>query len=179
MIVAWISSDILDQERWKIFRTFFFFTIAVLIIDAIGSWFLGKAILRRKSAEQALQKSHEALELRVDERTAKLNRANKLLKREIDGHTKAKTEQERLLHNMGERVKELTCMYEVAKSIRKQGNLESVFRDIVEIIPIGLHYPEITRARIYFDVGFRGVESRDGAPEDVVQIGQAFGVDVE
>ena len=56
-----------------------------------------------------------------------------------------------LNHNLEERVKELSCMYGVASSIRKRETIEEIFRDVVELIPSGWHYPEITRTKICFD----------------------------
>jgi PAS domain S-box-containing protein len=64
---------------------------------------------------------------------------------------KAEQEREKLLHNMGERVKELRCMYGVATSIKKRKTIEAVFRDVVSLIPPGWQYPEITRAKICVD----------------------------
>ncbi len=60
-------------------------------------------------------------------------------------------QQEILLHDMGKRMKELRCMYDVATSIRTRRRLEEVFEDVVAVLPSGWHYPEITRARIRFD----------------------------
>ncbi len=60
-------------------------------------------------------------------------------------------ERERLLHDMGERVKELTCMYGVAMSIRQRTGLEEIFQDVASLIPPGWQYPEIARGRICFE----------------------------
>ncbi len=54
-------------------------------------------------------------------------------------------------YDMRERIKELSCMYGVATSIRKRGTLEEIFRDVAALIPPGWQYPEITRARLRFD----------------------------
>jgi PAS domain S-box-containing protein len=56
-----------------------------------------------------------------------------------------------LLHDMGERVKEISCMYQVAKSSRQRQTLEEIFQDIAALIPPGWHYPEITRAKVLFE----------------------------
>jgi PAS domain S-box-containing protein len=60
-------------------------------------------------------------------------------------------ERELLLRNMGERVKELCCMYEVSDSIRKLSTQEEIFREVSALIPSGLQYPENTRGRVIFD----------------------------
>ena len=60
-------------------------------------------------------------------------------------------EQKRLLHDMEERVKELTCLHDTADSIRKRTNLEDIFQDVVAFLPRSWRYPEITRGRIHFD----------------------------
>ncbi len=58
---------------------------------------------------------------------------------------------EQRTYDMGERIKELHCMYGVATSIRKRETMEEVFRDVVGLIPPAWQYPEITRARLRFD----------------------------
>ena len=83
----------------------------------------------------------------------RLNDEDVLLETFVDVSERKRAEEERqmLLHNMGERVKELNCMYGVADSIRRRNPLEEVFLDVVRLIPHGWHYPEITRGKISFD----------------------------
>ncbi|MFC1491584.1 MASE3 domain-containing protein, partial [Nitrospinota bacterium] len=104
-----------------------------------------------RRARKKLHKAHDELEVQVEERTAGLRVANESLEREITERKEAEKEREKLLHIMGERVKELRCMYEVASAISDRATLEEVFRDVVKFIPHGWHYPEITRAKIRID----------------------------
>lgn len=67
-----------------------------------------------------------------------------------DIHSQAEKEQEKTLYDMGERVKELTCMHGVAKSIRDRQTLDEVFNDVINLLPLGCQYPEITCGRIRF-----------------------------
>jgi len=60
-------------------------------------------------------------------------------------------EREELLHDMGERMKELSCMYGVAEAIRKYNNLNDALQETTKIIPTGWHYPEYTNACIVLD----------------------------
>lgn len=71
--------------------------------------------------------------------------------RDISERRKVEKERETLLHNLEERVKELTCMYSVSRSIRQRDTLESIFQDVAKFIPPGWHYPEMTCARVCFD----------------------------
>ncbi len=64
---------------------------------------------------------------------------------------RAEEEREQLLHDMGERIKELRCLYGMSQLLRQNGSLEKIFRNAVTLIPPGWHYPEITRARLRFD----------------------------
>ncbi|MHC4118535.1 MAG: PAS domain-containing protein [Planctomycetota bacterium] len=64
---------------------------------------------------------------------------------------KVAADHERLYRDMGERIKELTCMYGVAQSIRDRKNMEEVFQDVLALIPPGWQYPEITRGKIRLD----------------------------
>jgi len=69
----------------------------------------------------------------------------------ITERMRAEVEREKLLHDKGERVKELQCMYDVAKSIQNRTTMEEIFQDVARIIPPGWHYPDITRGKIIFD----------------------------
>jgi len=53
---------------------------------------------------------------------------------------------------LGERVKELTCLYSIAKLAEKQGLLiKDILEGIVNLLPPAWQYPEITAARIELD----------------------------
>jgi len=55
-------------------------------------------------------------------------------------------------HNLGERVKELNCLYGIYNLVDKQGwHLKKVFQGTVDLIPPSWRYPEITCARIIID----------------------------
>ncbi len=70
---------------------------------------------------------------------------------DVSARKKAEEVRDKLLHDSGERIKELRCMYGLAESIRTRDALEQVFKDTVALIPPGWQYPKITRARLYFD----------------------------
>ena len=55
-------------------------------------------------------------------------------------------------HDLGERVKELNCLYGISR-LREDASrpLEETLQKIVELIPPAWHYPEITCARITFE----------------------------
>lgn len=55
-------------------------------------------------------------------------------------------------HDLGERVKELNCLYGISHLVTKKNNLpEDIFQGTVNLIPQSWQYPEITCARILFD----------------------------
>ena len=69
--------------------------------------------------------------------------------------TKVKKAEEEIMkinYYLGERVKELSCLFSLSKIIEKnENNLEAIFRDMVEILPQSWQYPEIATARIMVD----------------------------
>jgi GAF domain-containing protein len=53
---------------------------------------------------------------------------------------------------LGERVKELTCLYRIGKATQDIGRpADELLKDVVELLPPGWQYPEIASARIAFD----------------------------
>lgn len=64
-------------------------------------------------------------------------------------------EQEELLHDLGKRVKELNCMYEVADSIQRRMTLDEIFEDVLAIIPPAWHYRSTIQEHKYYRQKFR------------------------
>jgi PAS domain S-box-containing protein len=57
----------------------------------------------------------------------------------------------KLAFNLGERVKELKCLYSIASVIEKPGiKLDEIFQETVNLIPFGWLYPNDTYARIIY-----------------------------
>ncbi len=55
-------------------------------------------------------------------------------------------------HDLGERVKELSCLYGIDEIDRKEGvTIEEVLKETVRIIPPSWQYPEITEGRITYE----------------------------
>ena len=70
---------------------------------------------------------------------------------DITERTQAELENKQYIHDMGERVKELKCLYGITESFRIRNSLDEIFHDVLKIIPAGWHYPEYTKVRICFD----------------------------
>ena len=83
-------------------------------------------------------------------------RKNKVLKedltREIKKRKRVEKQLEQVSHSLGERIKELSCLYSISK-LRERTDfaLEDILQAIVDLIPPAWQYPEITCARIIFD----------------------------
>ena len=99
-----------------------------------------------------LERKIHQLELEILE----YQRKNKILKedltREIKKRTGVEKELEQVSHSLGERIKELNCLYSISKlRERTDFSLEDILQAIVDLIPPAWQYPEITCARIVFD----------------------------
>lgn len=70
---------------------------------------------------------------------------------DISDRRRAQEERERLVHDLGERVKELRCIHAVSEAVHLDQPLEEVFAQVLAAIPPGWHYPDITRARLLYD----------------------------
>ena len=60
-------------------------------------------------------------------------------------------EREKLLHDMGERVKELHGLYGVAVAIHNSTDMDNLLDKIAKLLPPAWHYPDITRGRVILD----------------------------
>lgn len=93
------------------------------------------------------------------------------LETEIAAHLRAEEELRRRTHDLGERVKELTTYYGVAEILRStEATLDEVLQSIVDLLPGGWHFPNVTRARILYrdrefkSAGFEETEWRQSVP---------------
>ena len=70
---------------------------------------------------------------------------------DITERKRAEEERLRLVHDLEERVKELTALYSAARIFQHQRTIQKVLQEIVAILPPAWQYPEITAARIVYD----------------------------
>jgi PAS domain S-box-containing protein len=70
---------------------------------------------------------------------------------DITERKKAEAELKRINHDIGERVKELNCLYHVSELTNTSGKtIEDILEELVQIIPPSYQYSNITTARITF-----------------------------
>jgi len=74
-----------------------------------------------------------------------------LVLEDISGRKRAEAERKKLLHDLGERVKELTAMYRAMEIVQQQKTAPELLQEIVEGLPDAWQYPEVTAARIVFE----------------------------
>ena len=77
---------------------------------------------------------------------------NEDLIREIKNRRRVEKELKQVSHGLGERIKELNCLYSISKlRERTDFSLEDILQAILDFIPPAWQYPEITCARIIFN----------------------------
>jgi PAS domain S-box-containing protein len=109
-------------------------------------------ITPHKQMEEELHKSRHALEIRVQERTAELAKVNEELRAEIAERKRTEEALRKLTDDLNERVKEINCLYSISYYIDKHYLLmEEKLKNIVNLIPSGWQYPEITCGRIVLE----------------------------
>jgi len=97
--------------------------------------------------------------LDTEKETARLLKKIERLNNQISRHKKTELRQRHIrsllqkkTHALGERVKELNCLYKISYLVEKYGiSLEKILPGIVNIIPPAWQYPDITCARIVLD----------------------------
>lgn len=68
-------------------------------------------------------------------------------------------------HDLGERVKELNCLYAMSSLVERHGiSLEKMLRETVNIIPSAWQYPEVTGAKITLDDQLYSTENFQETP---------------
>lgn len=68
---------------------------------------------------------------------------------DVTNKVKLEKEKETLLHDLGERFKELNCLYSVSKIIEKpEIKLDEIFKKTIDIVQASWQYPEITSVKI-------------------------------
>jgi PAS domain S-box-containing protein len=120
--------------------------------SVVGFFALIQDITDLKRAENALQKAHDKLEKRVEERTSELAKVNEQLNREIEESKQAEEALRVKTHDLGERVKELKCLYGISHLAEKPDiSLDAILRVTVGLIPSSWQYPEITCSRVILE----------------------------
>jgi len=91
----------------------------------------------------------------VAELRQRVNDLNRELQKMKDGKLrleKVEDEKQEIEHALGERIKELNCMYTLSEIIEKhEGNFNIAFQKATELLPVSWQYPEITCGRIVFE----------------------------
>ncbi len=88
-IVSCVPQAILNAGSRQILGRIIMLDTALVLLIMVGSWFLVRANIRRKGAEEALQRAHDGLKRRVEERTVQLTAANQELRGQIDERRRA------------------------------------------------------------------------------------------
>ena len=105
-----------------------------------------------KPTYEDLERRIKQLELDILEYQHKDKVLNEDLIREIKKRRRVEKELKQVSHGLGERIKELNCLYSISKlRERTDFSLEDILQAILDFIPPAWQYPEITCARIIFD----------------------------
>jgi len=107
---------------------------------------------RRKRAEDMQKKAQAELEAYGQERTEELSDTNVRLIQEIHARQQAQKQNEKLLHDLGQRSNELTLVHRMARLLQNnQKPTAAMLQEIVAIIPPAWKHKEVAAARIVFD----------------------------
>jgi hypothetical protein len=114
---------------------------------------LERGVLEYVRKEEEFNREQKLVEYGHMKRTISLMKINEELNREIKNLKRTdKEELGNVSNKLGERIKELNCLYDIS-SLRYGTNfsLDEVLQAVVDFIPPAIQYPEITCARIMFD----------------------------
>ena len=71
--------------------------------------------------------------------------------RDVTERQRAHQRQQQLVHDLGERVKELTALHDTGRILNEPGRPEALLRRIVALLPSAWQFPDVTAARIVID----------------------------
>src|SRR5207237_1802642 len=101
------------------------------------------------------------VEIRVSLLDAQGQRSIVGIVRDVTERNRAQQVQQRLVHDLGERVKELTALHATSRLLNEPGSPGELLARIVTLLPPAWQYPDITSARIAtgdIDVSTAGFE---------------------
>jgi len=146
------EGSIIVKEPASIFRehkSTVLLSLLVFIILFILIMLLTFNIRRRKRSERSLKKSRDGLEIEVINRTSALRKSNEDLTVEIAEREKTESALRNTTHDLGERMKELKCLYSISELIVREGiALDEILQGTAELIPPSWQYPEVTSANV-------------------------------
>ena len=87
------------------------------------------------------------VEIRVSLLDAQGQRSIVGIVRDVTERNRAQQVQQRLVHDLGERVKELTALHTTGRLLNEPGSPDEVLAPIVNLLPAAWQYPDITAAR--------------------------------
>lgn len=64
---------------------------------------------------------------------------------------RAARERERLLRQTQERMKELTCIYQVTRAVQRGASMAEIVREVATLIPAAMQCPDLARARVRYE----------------------------
>jgi len=115
---------------------------------------LMKKFVDLENAEKELQAANQQLDASNQQLRAsdqQLRAANQQLAANNQQLTASENEIRKYAHDLGERIKELDCLFEIAEFIRIRETIAEILQDTANIITSVWHYPEITRGKVRFD----------------------------
>ena len=85
-------------------------------------------------------------------RTVELSEANASLKREISKRKRAEEALRKRTHDLGERTKELNCLYDISHLVENPGiSLQEILQGVADLVPPAWQYPGITCGRVVLE----------------------------
>jgi PAS domain S-box-containing protein len=107
---------------------------------------IGREVLGRRNDGSEFPIELAVSEVFVDDRRMFLG-----ILRDISERKHAEVEKDKLLRNLNQRNREMTCLYRVGEVLRAADDPAGLFREVVKLVPPAFQFPELARARLVFD----------------------------
>ena len=146
-------------------------------VDYVTKPFQAEEVLAHVKTHLTLRNAQRQLV----EQNDRLQRANDALTHEIAERIEAESMKRELMHALGERVKELNCLYGISRLVETPGiSLSDILYGTADLIPPSWQYPEVACARISLDGQVFGTDNFDTSPwqqtADILVHGEKSGI---
>ena len=121
------------------------------VLSSVGGLHQERPAEPVENETEILKVYSQALIRKLEEKMFQLEETNRALEEDIARRRHAEQERQELVHDLGERIKELRTLHHAARLLHNDSlSVREILDRIVTLLPEAMQFPEITAARVSF-----------------------------